>query len=335
MRLRLRGGFTLVELLVVIAIIGILIALLLPAVQAAREAARRSQCTNNLKQLGIALHNYHDTHKKLPPGYVLTKYDATNYSSTAWGWGSFILPFCEQQALYDAIEPGQDTLHNTCDTTLYPTKLPLMQHEIPCFRCPSDIQTVTNASRQVNGQSLACSNYVGNNSSDSFITGEDANIAGLFFQEKSLRFADILDGTSNTIALGERQWQFRDMNGTARAARSAMVFGTGNRNHGDRQTDSLGVGVYRLNMDGTDQSAETADMHRGMRAYSSRHPGGANFVLADGSVRFVSETIEGIFDERGVQTNAAGSAATNDRRVIDTTWERILCRRDEQAIGDW
>ena len=326
-----RSAFTLVELLVVIAIIGILIALLLPAVQAAREAARRSQCTNNLKQLGVALHNYHDTVNALPPGYVLTFVPSAGvYSSTAWGWGSFILPYCEQQALYDGIEPGMGSLHGATTDSV---KLAMMKLEISCFRCPSDIQTVLNASRTINSQSLATSNYVSNNCSDSFITSDSASIGGLFMQDKSIRFADILDGTSNTIALGERQWQYRDMNGTARAARSAIIFGTGSTTSGDRQTDSLGVGVYKLNLDGTDQSWTGGN--RGMRGYSSRHPGGANFVLADGSVRFVSETIQGHFNATGVQTNAAGSAATADRQPVDTTWERILCRRDEQPVGEW
>ena len=101
-----RRGFTLVELLVVIAIIGLLVALLLPAVQAAREAARRMRCSNNLKQIGLALHNYHGVHNTFPPGNSINN----NYANHAWGWGSHLLPFLEQATLFQAIEVDRLTL---------------------------------------------------------------------------------------------------------------------------------------------------------------------------------------------------------------------------------
>lgn len=327
-----RSGFTLVELLVVIAIIGILIALLLPAVQAAREAARRSQCTNNLKQLGIALHNYHDTHKKLPPGW-LQKYVGTALSSTSWGWGSFVLPYVEQQSLYDVIEPGQGSLWGATGNA---TKLAAMQQELKAFRCPSDIQTVTNSGRTINGQALTVSNYIGNNSSDSNITSDNVDIGGLFVENKSLTFADILDGTSNTVALGERDWQYRTADGTRKVSYAALVFGVGDRGSNLRRGDQVGCGVYKLNLKGTNQPADgQANDRRGYMSYGSRHPGGANFVLADGSVRFVSETIEGRFNDQGVALDPTGSTNAATRQIVDTTWERILCRRDEQVVGDW
>jgi prepilin-type N-terminal cleavage/methylation domain-containing protein len=136
-----RVGFTLVELLVVIAIIGILVALLLPAVQAAREAARRSECTNNLKQIGVALHNYHDTHKMFPPGWIPQTGMPGGGSGYAWGWGTAILPFMEQASLPDQIQYGKITIYAAAGD---PAILPLMQTPIAPYRCPSDVGPPTN-----------------------------------------------------------------------------------------------------------------------------------------------------------------------------------------------
>jgi type II secretory pathway pseudopilin PulG len=118
----------LVELLVVIAIIGILVALLLPAVQAAREAARRMQCSNNLKQFGLATHNYHDTYLVFPCEMLLS-------GNNRWGWGAFILPFIEQGALYDAVRVGQGNLPQA--TTQF-NGVPLLQRPVAAFVCPYD-----------------------------------------------------------------------------------------------------------------------------------------------------------------------------------------------------
>ncbi len=328
-----RPGFTLVELLVVIAIIGILIALLLPAVQAAREAARRSQCTNNLKQLGLALHNYHDAVLKFPPA-ILTKYVGTAMSSTCCAWGAFVLPYMEQQSLYDTVRPGEGSIYSAVNDD--PVRRQAMQTPIATHNCPSDIikENGTNPCRMFDSYEIACSNYVGNNSSDEFVASDNGDWAGLFVQDQSLRLGDVLDGTSNTIALGERAWQFRDNNGVRYGQWAAVVWGTRNKTDLSRQCDNLSVGVYKLNLSGTVQPADKATM-RGMRSYSSRHPGGANFLLADGSVRFVSETIENRVNENGISVDPSGSTNEATRRIVDTTWERILCRRDEQPIGNW
>ena len=284
-----------------------------------------------LEAMGIALHNYHDTHKALPPGW-LRKYVGTALSSTSWGWGSFILPYVEQQALFDVIEPGQGSLWGATGDA---TKLAAMKQELKAYRCPSDIQTVTNSGRQINGQALTVSNYIGNNSSDTWTGSDNPDKGGLFFEDKSLRFADILDGTSNTVALGERDWQYREADGTRKVGYSAIVFGIGNRTSTDRVGDQIGVGVYKLSLGGTNQPDSGGNANRGMRNYSSRHPGGANFVLADGSVRFISETIDGRFNDQGVAVDPSGSTNEATRRIVDTTWERILCRRDEQAVGEF
>lgn len=329
-------GFTLVELLVVIAIIGILIALLLPAVQAAREAARRSQCTNNLKQIGVALHNYHDSFKVLPTGH-LEKYVGTALSSTSWGWTGLILPFMEQQATFDTANVGVPSFYGAFSV---PAAVTAMQQPIATLKCPSDLQSTTNSYRQrVIGSVtmlVATANYVGNNSSDTYIFDDNATTAGLFIRNKAMRMADILDGTSNTVAVGERSWQYRDASGAVHVSAAAIAFGMTTNNDTVGRGDQIACGVYKLNLDGTEQSgSNAAPYERGMAGYSSRHPGGANFVLADGSVRFVSETIDGRFDHRGINCDSSGSIAQATREIIDTTWERILCRRDEQPLGEW
>jgi len=130
-------GFTLVELLVVIAIIGILVGLLLPAVQAAREAARRMSCSNNLKQIGLAFHNYADVHKSYPSGYFAKiPNNKTSSERSLWSWGAFLLPYVEQASLYDALQPGTILLETHLATA---QGLTLLQTPISVYRCPSDI----------------------------------------------------------------------------------------------------------------------------------------------------------------------------------------------------
>src|SRR5687767_5587375 len=135
-RRRARPAFTLVELLVVIAIIGILIALLLPAVQAARESARRAECINKLKQLALGVHNYHDTHKVFPSEMI------TSTNNPGWGWGAFILPFIEQDSMYMQLRVGMVTALPPA-TTLFGSER-LLQRPLGAFRCPSDSGPATN-----------------------------------------------------------------------------------------------------------------------------------------------------------------------------------------------
>jgi len=197
--MRRRRGFTLVELLVVIAIIGILIALLLPAVQAAREAARRSQCTNNLKQFGLALHNYHDTYKVFPPRKGGSGCAAGATTGNCERLSGFIglLPFIEQKAMYEQIRAGDPALG-------YPPGGPAAWYgwapwNYPPrnqFVCPSD----TGAPQ--GGQRL---NSYGFSIGDQIISIRDATqVRGLFAFRTCYSTADILDGTSNTLAMSER-----------------------------------------------------------------------------------------------------------------------------------
>lgn len=229
-----KRGFTLVELLVVIAIIGILVGLLLPAVQAAREAARRMQCSNNLKQLTLAMHNYHDAFKVFPPLYV-SKRDAagvviapinTTDTTQAWGWGAMILPFIEQGNAFNALEVGNDPLGLplTPNALSKPAKLAILQTPIPTFRCPSDTAPGlnTDGNRTLMGRQTATSNYIASNNSFTPNLAGAPDQQGLFIADFGRSFKDMSDGSSNVVCLGERRWQIRRSdNGTKGIGRKA------------------------------------------------------------------------------------------------------------------
>lgn len=270
-----RRGFTLVELLVVIAIIGILIALLLPAVQAAREAARRAQCTNNLKQLGVSLHNYHDTYRGFPCGFMITNMAAP--VTPEFGWGSLVLPFMEQAPLADQMRVTNGNLNNTINVM---GRLDLAQTVLNAYRCPSDTAEDTNDRNGDFPAPLGTSNYVGSggwgvNLSASNPLASDAH--GIYGANRSYRMRDVRDGTSNTLAIGEREGRncyagvWPGVNDptsiTAMDGPTAVVFFV----------------TTRIN----NENANECD-----RGASSEHPGGANFLFCDGSVHFLSETID-------------------------------------------
>ncbi|MCC9605112.1 DUF1559 domain-containing protein [Blastopirellula sp. JC732] len=281
-----RTGFTLVELLVVIAIIGVLIALLLPAVQQAREAARRTQCKSNLKQLGLALHNYHDIHQSFPPGTLISTGDFTAANIAAWGWNAFLLPQLEQVNLYEQLTVSTRDLHAVMKDA---GTRPLSQTRLSVFRCPTDTATDTNDQRRftnaVYGDIAAgTSNYVG-------VTGARWSMAeqwktngrdpfGMLWPLSRTRFADVTDGTSNTFVIGEREW--RDYAATWIGVRNYN--GTGN--WGLQQ--SLGLVDVKLNIGDVE----------GQRGFSSQHAGGAFFLFGDGRVSFIQEDID--FNSGGV-----------------------------------
>ena len=263
-----RRGFTLIKLLVVIAIIAILIGLLLPAVQKVREAAARMKCQNNLKQIGVACHSYHDTVGNMPAG------SSTNGNGNRYGWGMFILPQIEQGALFTTIDPG-DPYTNTkvmpAATTLFPatTGQPLLQTKISTYQCPSDPSfTPTNP----NLQHYGTSNYSGN-----WVIMDTGT---------KVTFAMITDGTSNTFLAGERDGKL----GIAAiwAGRTGQTGGS-----------NTSWPIWRPNQKylGTKTGCCGGDSANGQDActrgaYTSGHTGGTNFALCDGSVRFVRDSIE-------------------------------------------
>jgi prepilin-type N-terminal cleavage/methylation domain-containing protein/prepilin-type processing-associated H-X9-DG protein len=276
-----RRAFTLVELLVVIAIIGVLVALLLPAVQAAREAARRMQCTNNLKQLGLAMHNYHDIYKTLPSqdftgaaARCTLKNQNFNFK---WGWGSSILPFIEQTAIYDQLKP--DGCSMPAATTLY-NGVALLQQPIPAFICPScpgptlnPYHTSPNASTNpANG--YAKSNYV--------------NTQNVIYPGLNAGLKNITDGTSNTFLLSERALITKVNPGPGSIG--AVIYGRSPATDGAQGYHaSWPPNTWITTLTATGFGADGTFCRR--FAPTSLHPGGVNFVLCDGSVRFVSETI--------------------------------------------
>lgn len=283
LRPRTRRGFTLVELLVVIAIIGILVALLLPAVQAAREAARRSQCNNNLKQIGLALHNYHDTYKCFPPGYLYRG----ALGDPNWGWMVFILPFMEQQPLYDQLDPGLIPLKTRTTAAVAGAGIDrtLLQTKIESYLCPSDAPPSSFLMEDINFGSIstpdfALANYVGCAGwGDQPARANKLN--GMFFGNSFLGFNHVLDGTSNTIFVAEREYKYN---------RGATWIGSGNNDAGTSSTAALRTlyrGTFRINYNYP--ALDSANVGKG---WSSNHPGGLNVLLVDASVHFLSETTD-------------------------------------------
>jgi prepilin-type N-terminal cleavage/methylation domain-containing protein len=328
-----KTGFTLVELLVVIAIIGILVALLLPAVQAAREAARRMSCNNNLKQVGLALHNYHDTYKTFPNGWLrVAGGGAANNNMNLWGWSALILPFMEQESLHSQLGVGANRLEDLAAAAYAAngSNMGLLSQPVASFRCPSDTGPDSNTNRDrfswaddVNSGRPATSNYVGVNDSwrTDNGTGPQAE-RGLFREPTSNSFRDIIDGTSNVIVVGERKWLTKMDNGNLYTSGAANLFGVRRRNDQTHRGDQVGCGCPGINF------AVNANNGRSRQGFSSQHPGGALFTLGDGSVRFISETIDR--GPLGPNDHSCDDNATV--RPVDSTWERIIAIADGQTV---
>ncbi|HWB09199.1 MAG TPA: DUF1559 domain-containing protein [Pirellulales bacterium] len=282
----LRRAFTLVELLVVIAVVGILVALLLPAVQAARESARRAQCVNNLKQMGVACHNYHDTFKHLPPGYCTSGpyVDGATDTTPGWGWPAFLLPHVEQRPVFEAISFILPIEH--------PSNARAVQTTIPPYICPSDIppppQTpyaVPDVSGNPVGLAAPMSYTACVGSDDSDVFG--ARGSGVFYRNSGTTFAEILDGTSVTILIGEKAWAKQYTIWAGAMNRGTLVRGKANMCQPlvpgmTYPAPALVLSHVHLNNADLDD-----DGSAGMDDFSSMHLQGSNFLFADGSVHFI------------------------------------------------
>lgn len=277
-----RNAFTLVELLVVIAIIGILIGLLLPAVQQVREAARRIQCSNNIRQIGLAVMNYESAHQQYPPGWITA--DGAPISEPGWGWSALILPFMEGQNLHNQLNFDvaiDDPMHELA-----------IQNVVPTFLCPSETgpnvvnldthiehehdhdDLVVHEDEHEHGELWASrSNYSGVFGSIE-IEENPAGGNGAFFANSEVRFADILDGTSHTFIIGERTSELGPISWVG-------------------VVPELEEPLSRI-VGAADHSPNDHDGH--FEDFRSFHPGGVNVALADGSAHFISNTIdEGVF----------------------------------------
>ncbi len=293
-----KRGFTLIELLVVIAIIAILIALLLPAVQQAREAARRSTCKNNLKQIGLGLHNYHDAHRIFPFATVL-KVNARSYTDQALArqsWFHMVLPFVDQAPLYDKIRTGFSA-GNVYAGHSQATAI------IPVFMCPSDPNSGKSVSAIDGGNGFHSNYLLCSGSTSQGADGTYPALNGIFFNVSNIRIRDVIDGLSNTIAASEinivsNNADFRGAvwNTWNNAGATFTTLRSPNTLVGDI---TAGCRVAPLAPCGA-SSANNQQIHA-----RSQHVGGVHCLLADGSVRFISENIDtGTFNALG--TRAGG-----------------------------
>jgi prepilin-type N-terminal cleavage/methylation domain-containing protein/prepilin-type processing-associated H-X9-DG protein len=282
-----RRAFTLIELLVVIAIIGVLIALLLPAVQAAREAARRAQCANNLKQVGIALHNYLGSVGTFPPGWISLPGPDGDNAGPGWSWAALTLNQTEQAPLYNSI--------NFNLSIEFPANQTARLTKIAQYICPSDAYfqlqfTVVDdsTSNTTLGSPLcdvASSDYVGcfGKGDVSDIPGRDLG-EGIFFRNRSVRIADVTDGTSQTLMVGEKHQILARATWTGAVTHAAVpiTYLQAEAGLSPEGGDALVVS-HTGELDGPNSKPAHADQFWAM------HPAGAQFTFADGSVRFIKE----------------------------------------------
>jgi prepilin-type N-terminal cleavage/methylation domain-containing protein/prepilin-type processing-associated H-X9-DG protein len=341
-------GFTLVELLVVIAIIGTLVALLLPAVQGARESARRASCQNNLHNLAIACQQRHDSHLSFPAGWTVTFISNSSVNVEGWGWGALLLPYLDQRNLHKDLaintyrldqvldDPSKTNTSNPAAATNFYGNL--VTTPLKIFMCQSDSgfsgRGQVNDARMMSRLAAAntrngVSNYVG-------VSGHrrvnvDTKNTGAFYGNSATRMADIIDGTSNTAIIGERDTLF---------CNSGTWLGSQNSNALDSLDVSMVTGYDqpRINQP-ADAVAPQSALGCG-EGFSSQHVGGAQFAFADGSVRFITNGVDyfyvnnsggpaaGPLDHRSTQQSGPQAGRSNG------VYQRMMSINDKLPPGD-
>lgn len=295
-----KAGFTLVELLVVIAIIGVLIALLLPAVQMARESARRTKCLNNMKQIGLALHLYHDTHNRLPAGFISQETgawpggsnDPTPEAGPGWSFFAASLPYLEQSNLRDLIDFTRPITH--------PANEAARKTLLPMYVCPSDLHPrliqITdsgNPPQDANTPTpiveVAVCSYAGVLGDGAY---EQLPFSGVFHRNSAVRFADITDGLSNTIGVGERTSRFSENSWVGVVpgqetvyARTAKAYNPALPSFRARPAITAVLVHVRITSSGPNNPNNSPG------SFYSSHTSGAHFLNMDGSCRHLSSTI--------------------------------------------
>ncbi|QDT75926.1 DUF1559 domain-containing protein [Lacipirellula limnantheis] len=360
-RARRCAGFTLVELLVVIAIIGVLVALLLPAVQAARESARRQQCQSNLRQLSLGLANYESARGAYPPAFEYGKnLDPSSLPITMFGpnWAVRLLPFVEQGALYNQIDktavvPGTWPNGQAPPSMSSPNNAHIRQAVLSVFRCPSDTEysnVMTQVGSGANLSEWARGNYAANagngaiqNGCDSCISGadskgwQDGRRRGVIGPNVAAKMKGITDGTSNTLLLGEiRAGLLRvDRRGTwalGQAGASMLAwFGQTGDDNGPNVCTPWADDTFSGSLSEGDKDLLTRECmpdqfdanDQKQATVRSVHPGGVNIGLADGSAHFISNEVD---------VGGLGQAVSSDNWKL-SVWDTYIASADDQTIG--
>jgi len=336
--LRQKRGFTLIELLVVIAIIAILVALLLPAVQQAREAARRAQCKSNMKQIGIALHGYHETFTVLPMGFTNDYGEARSASGVdyghkagagndrrkaQWAWSAYILPYMDQAATYGELSVGEKFAAEAMDD---PAVRAIVKQPLNAFVCPTSTGRAVNTVGDYRPEALATGNTRYDIARASYAAVADdregggrnlshdaRNCNGVMYNDSNTRFRDVTDGTSQCLMVGEKAWQTSNsrctQKQTAGAATLYISAASNQLSHPNRGGNAaLGTAALGINW----ESAQACNNLWDVKAmFSSQHTGGAHFVLADGAVVFMNQNTD------------------------LTTYRRLAHKSDDNLLGDF